>query len=112
MASAAYGSRMANEVKIFEKFRDTFLLNNRFGKLLVSLYYKHSPKLAKFILNNQFLRLSVIIALYPFAKMCKLMLLRIYVNDLTSNACDRRKGHSSHYLGLPGCRNTYPMRYP
>lgn len=103
---------MANEVKVFEKFRDLYLLSNRFGKSMVSFYYKHSPKLAKFILNKPFLRIVTIIGLFPVAKLCELMLPPTAVDDLLANTCDRSGCHSSHCLGLPGPHKTYPTQRP
>ena len=73
VATAVYGSRMAKEVKVFEKVRDEYLLTSYFGKALVSFYYKHSPKLAHFISRRPFLKSFVRVGLYPLVKVSKLV---------------------------------------
>ena len=45
IATAAYGSRMAEEVKILKNFRDNVFLNNAPGRSFVKLYFKTSPPL-------------------------------------------------------------------
>ena len=74
IATAAYGSRMANDVKVLEKVRDEYLLTNHFGKSLVSFYYKHSPKLANFISRDPLLKSIVRVGLYPLVQASRLVI--------------------------------------
>jgi len=63
IATAAYGSDMAEEVKILREFRDRYLLTNTLGKGFVSLYYQHSPAIAQFISQRDSLRALVRLSL-------------------------------------------------
>lgn len=65
IATAAYGTRMAKEIKILEKFRDNILLSNHYGKAIVNFYYKVSPSIADFIGKHDILRAIVRIGLLP-----------------------------------------------
>ena len=65
IATATYGSALEKEVVILRQFRDTYLLTNRFGKIFVSIYYKHSPLLAKYIDNHEIMKTLVRISLSP-----------------------------------------------
>lgn len=56
IATAAYGSYMAPEVKSLRKFRDEVLLQTNWGRELVSFYYEVSPPLANFIASNETLK--------------------------------------------------------
>jgi len=59
IATAAYGTPMAEEVDILRQFRDELLLNNPAGRALVAVYYKLSPPIAEFISEHQVLRTMV-----------------------------------------------------
>lgn len=56
IATAAYGTSMCNELDILRNFRDTYLINNTLGNLLVKTYYKVSPPIANFISHFNILR--------------------------------------------------------
>ena len=56
VATEAYGTPFAGEVKILSKFRDDFLLKNTPGRLLVRGYYEVSPRIARSIRNRPSLR--------------------------------------------------------
>ncbi len=49
IATAAYGTPMAEEIQILREFRDGYLLTNPAGQALVDLYYSVSPPMAEFI---------------------------------------------------------------
>jgi len=68
IATAAYGTSMAGEVKILSEFRDKYLLadTNSLGKKLVSLYYKFSPPIADHIAEREDLKAKVRTLLKPF----------------------------------------------
>ncbi len=59
IATAAYGTPMAHEVRILCRFRDTYLLSNSPGQKFVSLYYKYSPPVADYIRHNPYLKAAV-----------------------------------------------------
>lgn len=66
IATAAYGTPMAEEIKALCNFRDQYLLTNKAGRALVRLYYKASPPIAKLISRNEFLKAAVRVALNLF----------------------------------------------
>ena len=65
IATAAYGSCMAKEVRVLEKVRDDYLLTNELGRIFVSGYYKYSPPLADWTAKHPVMRKIVRIGLYP-----------------------------------------------
>ncbi len=78
IATATYGSYLDPHVKVLRDFRDKFLLTNRLGKEFVKFYYRHSPKVAKIIAENDILRYVVRTLLTPIVymiKFCELTLL-------------------------------------
>lgn len=65
IATAAYGSPLAEELDTFREFRDEFLLTNPIGSRFVSLYYRYSPPVARFIEEHPALKPVVRTALVP-----------------------------------------------
>ncbi len=65
LATAAYGSPMAEEIEILREFRDEYMLTNMLGQALVYLYYKVSPPIAEFITEYPSLKPIVRTALLP-----------------------------------------------
>jgi len=59
IATAAYGTPMAQEISILREFRDVVLLQNPPGELLVNVYYAISPVPAAFIAKHEMLRTIV-----------------------------------------------------
>ena len=56
IATAAYGTDTAEEIKVLREFRDAVLMPNRAGAAFVSLYYLVSPPVAEVIARHEFLR--------------------------------------------------------
>jgi hypothetical protein len=65
IATAAYGTPMAEEIQVLRDFRDKYLSTNPPGRLFVSLYYKLSPPVARFIAHHDFLRACIRFGLMP-----------------------------------------------
>ena len=72
IATAVYGTPMAEEVKSLSKFRDEVLLKTTMGRDLVELYYKTSPPIADFIRNRPGLKAMVREGLKPLIWFSKL----------------------------------------
>ncbi len=71
IATAAYGSYFAPQVKTLRHFRDNVLLTNAIGKALVRLYYEHSPPIAQFIAKKDYLKAGIRAILTPVTLMIK-----------------------------------------
>ena len=69
IATAAYGTPMAEEIQILREFRDEYLLSNPVGKTLVDLYYRFSPPIAEFITEHPGLKPVVRAGLWPAVAM-------------------------------------------
>ena len=73
IATAAYGTPMAEEIQILREFRDEYMLTNPLGQALVAFYYRVSPPIAEFITEPPGLKpvertgLSVAVAMSTFA---------------------------------------------
>lgn len=71
IATAAYGTPMAKEVRYLRAFRDQYLLTNAVGREFVRLYYRYSPPLADYLRKHENLRDMVRIGLLPLAEFSK-----------------------------------------
>jgi len=65
IATAAYGSYLAEEVRVLRKFRDTHLLTNSAGRVFVHYYYELSPPVAEYISRHSALRSAARFMLTP-----------------------------------------------
>ena len=65
IATAAFGSKLEPRVVFLRDFRDRYLVTNRLGEFLVSLYYRYSPPLANSIEKHDTLKACVRAALIP-----------------------------------------------
>jgi hypothetical protein len=65
IATAAYGSWLDPHVRSLRHFRDSILLHSRFGRALVSAYYRYSPPIAARIEHSTVLRAIVRLILAP-----------------------------------------------
>ncbi|MFH1061257.1 MAG: CFI-box-CTERM domain-containing protein [Candidatus Omnitrophota bacterium] len=68
IATAAFGTTMASEVKVLCRFRDEYLLTNYWGTQFVKFYYRNSPPIADFIRQNETLKQMIRISLKPLIK--------------------------------------------
>jgi hypothetical protein len=69
IATAAYGTPMAEEIEILREFRDQYLLTSPVGQGLVDLYYVVSPPIAQFITEHPSLKPIVRVGLVPAVTM-------------------------------------------
>jgi len=92
IATAAYGSPMAKEVKTLCRFRDSYLLGHPLGRKMVALYYKFSPPLASFISQHPWLKRPVRGMLKPIVKLVKF---KDYHEDTKTR---KTTNHSNHEL--------------
>ncbi len=74
IATAAYGTPLAKQVRILSRFRDRYLLTNEFGNKFVELYYRYSPPLARYIAGRPYLKTLVRLGLLPLIGFSWLML--------------------------------------
>lgn len=65
IATAAYGTPMAEEIQVLREFRDQYLLTNPVGEALVEFYYEISPPMAEFINEHPALKPVVRAGLVP-----------------------------------------------
>ncbi len=71
IATAAYGSEYADEVRVLREFRDQRLMQSEFGRLFVRGYYRTSPMIADCIRNSELARRIVRRMLRPVVKRCE-----------------------------------------
>jgi len=109
IATAAYGTPMAEEIQILREFRDKYLLANPLGQALVNFYYKVSPPMAEFITEHPSLKpivragllpavaiSAVAVNTAPVEKMAIIGLLVLFSAALAIWAA-RRRGRGSQY---------------
>jgi len=69
IATATYGTPMAEEIQILRRFRDEYLLISPVGQALIDLYYRVSPPIAEFITEHPRLKPIVRAGLLPAVAM-------------------------------------------
>ena len=69
IATAAYGTPIAEEIQILREFRDSYLLTNPLGRAFVDVYYSTSPPIAEFIAEHPHLKVIVRAGLVPVVAM-------------------------------------------
>ena len=74
IATATYGSPLAEEVNIFKEYRDDVLLKYWWGREFIEFYYRHSPAIAEKIRANEPVKSVVRGILNPACKLVKLWL--------------------------------------
>ena len=74
IATAAYGTALAEEVRILCEFRDEYLMRNRAGRAFVGAYYRLSPPVAQLIARHKPVRKMVRIALIPLVTVARFAL--------------------------------------
>lgn len=68
IATAAFGTPLAKEIKVLRKFRDSYLVHKNWGRKLVSTYYILSPPIANIIQKSENLKKLVRTLLIPIIK--------------------------------------------
>lgn len=71
IATAAYGTPMAEQVRYLRAFRDEYLQTNRVGRWFVAQYYEFSPPFASYLWQHDDLRALVRTALSPLVWISK-----------------------------------------
>jgi len=90
IATAAYGTPMAEEIEILREFRDEYLLTSPVGQALVDFYYRVSPPVAEFITEHPSLKPIVRAGLLPAVAM----------STIAVNASPARKATMAGLLAL------------
>jgi len=72
IATAAYGSPMAEDVRYLRAFRDEYLMTSFLGRKFVDMYYRISPPIADYISRHETLRAMVRWILSPLVKLSSL----------------------------------------
>jgi len=65
IATAAFGSPLAPQVRLLREFRDQYLMTNGPGQLFTAAYYRISPPLADLVSESEVLRVTVRAMLVP-----------------------------------------------
>ncbi|MBA3395140.1 MAG: fibronectin type III domain-containing protein [Deltaproteobacteria bacterium] len=73
VATAAYGSVMANDVEMLRRFRDMLLQNTVLGELAVEAYYTFGPAVAGVVGESELLRATTRAALDPLVHVVKVL---------------------------------------
>ena len=74
IATAAWGTKYADDVVILRRFRDRFLRATPAGRWFIRTYYRLSPPIARFISHSEFLKAVVRVMLMPLVLFAKIAL--------------------------------------
>jgi len=74
IATAAYGTPIAEEMQTLREFRDEYLLTNSVGRAFVDFYYNVSPPIADFMTDHPSLKPIVRTGLIPVVAICSIVL--------------------------------------
>jgi len=85
IATAAYGSPMAGQVRYLRAFRDQYLLTNSPGRWFVEWYYRSSPPLADALRAHERWRAIVRVALSPLVMLSKWLVGRDTLENETAD---------------------------
>ena len=111
IATAAYGTPMAEEIEILREFRNKYLLTNPVGQTLVDFYYKVSPPIAEFITEHPVLKpivraglvpavaISAVVVNTTLAEKVAMVGLVVLVSVALAVWGTRRRGRGSEYSG-------------
>ena len=91
IATAAWGSPLAEEVTILKIYRDKFLLATTHGKLFVRTYYKYSPPIADIVRDNNLLKSLVRQLLKPIISYAKMRVRKYHLMENVGVACLSKK---------------------
>jgi hypothetical protein len=72
-ATALYRKFDHPHVQLLRKFRDRYLLANRFGRIFVNMYYGWSPTIARFVAQWKPIKVLVRFTLIPIIVLCALV---------------------------------------
>lgn len=73
VATAAYGTPLAQEISVLRRFRDRHLVNNVLGRSFVDAYYTVGPKLASVIQDHEELRAASRALLTPLVALARML---------------------------------------
>lgn len=85
IATAAFGTAMADEVRYLRAFRDQYLLTSDWGRSFVDWYYRTSPPLADYLREHDWMRAGVRMALQPLIGLARLIVSQDRVDATTAD---------------------------
>jgi hypothetical protein len=71
IATAVYDSPLANNVLVLSSFRDQYLCRSSYGRAFIGLYYRYSPRIARYISDKQLIKKVVRLFLKPVIWLCQ-----------------------------------------